>query len=195
MALVKAKMSFYHDEVGTRALDEMFEVQNEQLVSKLEQAGYVQRVEGQALQAFEQTKVLEQEVGKRNALTNEAVSMASHEHNQKTLKDQENFAQVRQQTSHYAVEQEINRLQQAGDNLKAQQLQQTLDQAKQQQQEQNRTQMNQQANQQTKKFSEAMSSMSQVQMEGNTEIAQAEQAGANEASSKPATANAKKANK
>jgi len=137
MALVKAKMSFYHDKVGTRALDEMFEVKNEQLVSELEQAGYVQRAEGEAMQAHEEAKSLQQQVGQVNALTNEAVSMANHEHNQKTLKDQQNFAQVRQQSSHYAVEQEITRLQQAGDTLKAQQLQQTLDQATKGQQSQN----------------------------------------------------------
>jgi hypothetical protein len=192
MALVKARMSFYHDKVGTRALDEMFEVKNEQLAGELEQAGYVQKVEGQALQAFEQTKTLEQEVGKRNALTNEAVSMANHEHNQKTLKDQENFAQVRQQSSHFAVEQEITRLQQAGDTLKAQQLQQTLDQAKQQQQQQQQGQQSQ-ANRQAQQASQAMNAMNQAQTEGNTEVAQAEQAGVNSASEKPATA--KKANK
>jgi hypothetical protein len=191
MALVKAKMSFYHDKVGTRALDEMFEVQNEGLVSELEQAGYIQRVEGEALNAYEQTKTLEQEVGKRNALTNEAVSMASHEHNQQTLKQQETFAQQRQQTSQYHVEQEIARLQQAGDNLKAQQLQQTLDQARQQQQEQNRTQS--QNMNEAQKIARAQSATNQVQTEGNSQIAQAEQAGANEASSKPATA--KKANR
>jgi hypothetical protein len=194
MALVKAKMSFYHDEVGTRAMDEMFEIQSEQLVTKLEQAGYIQKVQGEALTAFEQTKTLEQEVGMRNALTNEAVSMATHEHNMKTLQDQQNFAQVRQQTSHYAIEQEITRLQQAGDNLKAEQLQQTLDQAKQQQQQQDRQNQSQaKMSQEAQQAQKTMSAMNQAQTEGNTEIAQAEQAGANSASQKPATA--KKANR
>lgn len=170
MTLVKAKMSFYHDKVGTRALDEMFEVKNETLVGELEQAGYVQRVEGEAQTAHEDAKNLQQQVGQANALANEAVSLASHEHNQKTLQDQQNFAQVRQQTSHYAVEQEITRLQQAGDTLKAQQLQQTIDEAKQQQSQQARTQMS--------------------QAHAHEEIAQAEQAGMNEASMK-----AKKASK
>jgi hypothetical protein len=193
MALVKAKMSFYHDAVGTRAYDEMFDVQNEQLVSELEQAGYIQRVEGEALNAFEQAKTLEQEVGRRNALTNEAVSLATHEHNQQTLKTQETFQQQRQQTSQYHVEQEIARLQQAGDTLKAQQLQQTLDQARQQQQEQQRSQSQPQNMDEAQKIARAQSAMNQVQTEGNTQIAEAEQAGANEATSKPATV--KKANR
>ena len=124
MTLVKAKMSFYHDKVGTRALDETFEVKSEQVATELEQAGYVQRVEGEALTAHEDAKNLQQQVGQVNALANEAVSLANHEHNQKTLEDQKNFAQVRQQTSQYAVEQEVTRLQQQGETLKAQQLQQ-----------------------------------------------------------------------
>jgi hypothetical protein len=193
MALVKARMSFYHDKVGTRALDEMFEVQNDSLVGELEQAGYVTRVDGSVLNAYEQTKALEQEVGKRNALTNEAVSLATHEHNQQTLKQQESFQQQRQQASQFHVEQEIARLQQAGDNLKAEQLQQTLDQARQQQQEQQRSQSQPQNMDEAQKIARAQSATNQAQMEGNTQMAQAEQAGANEASSKPATA--KKANR
>ena len=96
MALVQAKMSFYHDSVGTRAKDEMFDVQNEQLISELEQAGYIQRAEGEALQAFEAAKSLEQQVGQRNALTNEAVSLAGHEHNQQAAQHQQQFGQMRQ---------------------------------------------------------------------------------------------------
>jgi hypothetical protein len=113
MALVKAKMSFYHDAVGTRAMNETFEVKQESLLNSLEKAGYVQRVEGQELQAFEQSKVSEQEVGKRNALTNEAVSLASHVQNQQTLKDQENFAQVRQQASQAAAQNQSQAQQQS----------------------------------------------------------------------------------
>lgn len=154
MALVKAKMSFYHDKVGTRALDEVFEVQNEQLVGELEQAGYIQRAEGEAVQAHEQAKNLQQQVGQVNALTNEAVSMASHEHNQKTLQDQQNFAQVRQQTSHHALQQEITRLQQAGETLKAQQLQQTLESVE-----------SQRSQQQAQAQSQATSAEEQSQME------------------------------
>ena len=46
MGLVKAKMAFYHDAVGTRAHNEVFEVGSEQTCAELEQAGYVEKVSG-----------------------------------------------------------------------------------------------------------------------------------------------------
>jgi hypothetical protein len=201
MALVKAKMSFYHDQVGTRAKDEMFDVQNENLISQLEQAGYVQRVEGQALQAYEQTKTLEQQVGQRNALTNEAVSLATHDQNQKAAQHQQEVAQIRKQAGQAAVEQEITRLEQAGETHRAEQLRQGLEsqrqQMAQQQQQDQRGLFNsqQQMSEQQRQMVETAeaANMNQAQTVGNTEIAEAEQAAANTANT--AKANAKRANK
>jgi hypothetical protein len=186
MALVKATMSFYQDSVGTKAKDEIFEVQSEQTVSDLEQAGYVQRVEGQQLQAFEQAKSLEQQVGQRNALTNEAVSLASHEHNMQAQQHQQGFAQMRTQAGQAAVEQEITRLEAEGNQAKAQQLRSAL--------ESQRNQMTQQQNQQQGQFASSEASRN-ARMESekmamerqatnqatptNTQQAEAEQAAAN----------------
>lgn len=103
MTLVKAKMSFYHDKVGTRALDEMFEVTSEQLASDLEQAGYVQRVEGEALTAHQENQNLQQQMGEISALANEAVSLATHEQNQQTLAHQKTFEQTRQQVMNHSA--------------------------------------------------------------------------------------------
>lgn len=193
MALVKAKMSFYHDAVGTRAMNEMFEVQNEYLLDELERAGYVQKVEGQALQAFEQAKTLEQEVGKRNALTNEAVSLATHEHNQQAAKTQENFAQMRQTAGQAAVEAEISRLEAEGNTQKAESLRQGLESQRQAQQQQQQAQM-QQENISAKQMEQhqqalAAQNVTQANSAGSSEMAEAEQAAANSA------ARAKKANK
>ena len=50
---VKAKMSFYHDKVGTRAMNEVFQVQDSQALSELERAGYVAKVD---LKSFKKNK-------------------------------------------------------------------------------------------------------------------------------------------
>lgn len=105
MGLVKAKMSFYHDAVGTRAQNEVFEVQNAEICAQLEQAGYIQTVEGQEAQAHQDQQNLQQQVGQRNALTNEAVSLANHVHNQEANAHTQNIAQVRQQQAQQAGQQ------------------------------------------------------------------------------------------
>jgi hypothetical protein len=176
MALVKAKMSFYHDGVGTRAMNETFDVQNENLISQLEQAGYVQRVEGQELQAHEQAKTLEQQVGQRNALTNEAVSLATHDQNQQAAQHQQQVSELRKQAGQAAVEQEITRLEQAGETHKAEQLRSGL--------ESQRQQMAQQQHQDQQGQHNAQ--MAQQQMSETSEAANQAQI---------AKANAKRANK
>lgn len=106
MALVKAKMAFYHDSVGTHANNEVFEVRNEKVCAELERAGYVQKVEGQEAQAHEQRQKLQQEVGKRNGLTNEAVSLANHVHNVEANNHTEQVKQMRQQQASQEAQQE-----------------------------------------------------------------------------------------
>ena len=124
MALVKAKMAFYHDSVGTRAQNEVFEVKSQELCAQLEQAGYVQKVEGQEAQTFQREQELQQQIGQRNALTNEAVSMANHVHNQQANQHQQQVYQMRQQ--------QAQQTQQAQGQAQAQQMQQQSQQAQQQ---------------------------------------------------------------
>ena len=50
MGLVQAQMAFYHDSVGTKAQNEIFEVQNENLCAELESAGYVKKLEADQAQ-------------------------------------------------------------------------------------------------------------------------------------------------
>ena len=47
MGLVQAQMAFYHDLVGTKAQNEIFEVKNENLCAELESAGYVKKLEAE----------------------------------------------------------------------------------------------------------------------------------------------------
>lgn len=128
MALVKAKMAFYHDAVGTRAQNEVFEVNSSQVCQQLEQAGYVQKVEGQEAQAFEQEKQFQQQVGQRNALTNEAVAIANHEHNMNANKHTQNVQQLRQQAAQQAQQQTQQQSMTQG-QAQAQQAPQTNEQA------------------------------------------------------------------
>jgi hypothetical protein len=97
MGLVKANMSFYHDKVGSRAAYEVFEVKNEETCAQLEQVGYVSKVSSEEAQMHQKMLQQQQEVGKRNALTNEAVSLANHVHNLEANKHSENVMQFRQQ--------------------------------------------------------------------------------------------------
>ncbi len=64
MGLVQAKMSFYHDSVGSRAHNEIFEIQNEQVCAELEQMGYVTKVSQEQEQAHQEFKTKQQEVVK-----------------------------------------------------------------------------------------------------------------------------------
>lgn len=105
MTLVKAQMSFYHDAVGTRAKDEVFEVKTEQLANELESAGYVKSVQGQEATAHQEQQNLQQQMGQKQALTNEAVSMAHHVQNQQAAQHQQNVAQIRQQQQQQAQNQ------------------------------------------------------------------------------------------
>ena len=102
MGLVKAKTSFYNDAVGSRAQNEIFEITNEQVCSQLEQQGLVQKVSGQEAQAHQEQQKLQEQVGQRNALTNEAVSMAHHEHNKQAQQDQQVYSQIRKQQAAHA---------------------------------------------------------------------------------------------
>jgi hypothetical protein len=96
MTLVKAKMAFYHDSVGTRAHNEVFEVQNAQTVAQLEQAGYVEKADNQATEAYQQNKASQQEMGQAGQQANDAISQAHHLQNQEANAHQQNVTQARQ---------------------------------------------------------------------------------------------------
>jgi hypothetical protein len=76
---VKAKRSFYHDLVGSRAQGEVFHVTDSTTLKVLEQQGYVEKVDAQANQAEMQKR--QQEMGQAQAQANEAVSKATHDQN------------------------------------------------------------------------------------------------------------------
>jgi hypothetical protein len=124
MTLVKAKMAFYHDAVGTRAHNEVFEVRNQEVCSQLEKAGYVQKLEGQEAQVYEQQQQLQKEVGQRNALTNEAVSLAHHEQNQQANQHHQQVTQMRQQQAQQAQQQQGQTQQATGQTAQQTQMQQ-----------------------------------------------------------------------
>ncbi len=120
MGLVKAQMSFYHDSVGARAHNEVFEVQNEQVCAELEQLGYVQKASAEEVQAHEQQKQLQQQMGQKQALTNEAIATAQHAQNVEANAHTQNVAQLRQQARQQAEQQAQQQTQQNQQNSAAQ---------------------------------------------------------------------------
>lgn len=105
MTQVQAKQSFYHDLVGSRAHNEVFEVQDQATLQTLEEQGYVQRVSGELAQSLNQQKSLEQQMGQAQALTNEAVSMTHHVQNMDANNHTQQLAQEAQQKAQQAQQQ------------------------------------------------------------------------------------------
>jgi hypothetical protein len=97
MGLVQAQLAFYHDSIGTKALNEIFEVKNEQLCAELEQAGYVKKVDGEQAQAHQEQAQRQQEYGQAGQQANEAISQANHLHNQEANRQAQQAQQIRQQ--------------------------------------------------------------------------------------------------
>lgn len=109
MNFVKAKMAFYHDAVGTHAQNEVFEVRDSKVLQALEQQGYVTRVEGEEAQNIERTQQMQQQMGKKQELTNEAVSLAHHVQNKQANAHQQEVSQLRQQQAQQAGQQSEQR--------------------------------------------------------------------------------------
>jgi len=101
-------MSFYHDSVGTKAQNEIFEVKNENLCAELESAGYVKKLEADQAQTHQDFAQLQQEYGKAGAQANEAVSTASHTHNQQANQQAQQAQQIRQQLHQQANQQQAS---------------------------------------------------------------------------------------
>ena len=66
MGLVQAQMAFYHDSVGTKAQNEIFEVQNENLCAELESAGYVKKLEATKPFQWQVILITNKQINKRN---------------------------------------------------------------------------------------------------------------------------------
>lgn len=98
MNKVQAKMNFYHDLTGSRAMGECFEVDN-QTLQTLEQAGYVERSQqthanSEHAQAMQEIESKQGEYGQAQAKANEAVSLSAHEQN---VKANEHTQQLKQE--------------------------------------------------------------------------------------------------
>jgi hypothetical protein len=97
---VEAKVNFYHDAVGSKTVGQVFQVDPE-TCKVLEQAGYVKKVEGQALaehqkaQAEQQAK--QQEYGQAQEQANQIAGLQAHEQHLESLKMTQEFNQARQQ--------------------------------------------------------------------------------------------------
>ena len=79
MGLVQAQMAFYHDSVGTKAQNEIFEVQNETLCAELESAGYVKKLEGEQAQQQAEQQQRQQEYGQQNQQANQQNSQQANQ--------------------------------------------------------------------------------------------------------------------
>jgi hypothetical protein len=82
---VRAKQSFYHDLVGTKAQGEVFTVGDQTTLQALEQSGYVENLQNEANPEFamaqQDAKKRQDEMGQAQAQANEAVSQATHNQN------------------------------------------------------------------------------------------------------------------
>lgn len=108
MAQVQAKQSFYHDLVGSRAMNEVFEVNDQATLQTLEEQGYVQRVSGEMAQAQAKQQQTEKLMGQAQALTNEAVSLAHHAQNMEANNHTQQLAQEAQQRAEQKGESHTN---------------------------------------------------------------------------------------
>src|SRR6476620_7535270 len=93
----QAKVNFYHEALGTRNVGEVFSLANSEAVQKLEQMGYIQKmdnqVHGEMMQARQEAESKQQEYG----------GIAAHEQNIQANKLTQEIAQARQQMTEQGV--------------------------------------------------------------------------------------------
>src|SRR6476469_10516816 len=103
----QAKVNFYHEALGTRNVGEVFSLANSEAVQKLEQMGYIQKmdnqVHGEMMQARQEAESKQQEYGQAQAKANEHVGIAAHEQNIQANKLTQEIAQARQQMTEQGV--------------------------------------------------------------------------------------------
>jgi len=97
----QAKVNFYHEALGTRNVGEVFSLADSEAVQKLEQMGYIQKMDEQVhsetMQARQEAESKQQEYGQAQAKANEHVGIAAHEQNIQANKLTQEMAQARQQ--------------------------------------------------------------------------------------------------
>lgn len=95
---VKAKQSFYHELVGSRAHGEVFQV-DQTTLQALEQAGYIERLDANAESANAQQEAQKRQVemGQAQAQANEEVSQARHNQNMQANQHTQQINQEAQQ--------------------------------------------------------------------------------------------------
>jgi|SRR6476620_3627607 len=97
----QAKVNFYHENIGTRNTGDVFQVSDSSLAQKLEQMGYIQKMDTQVhsemMKAEQELQAKQQQYGQEQAQANEQVSLAAHEQNIQANKLTQEMAQARQQ--------------------------------------------------------------------------------------------------
>ena len=97
----QAKVNFYHEATGTRNMGEVFSLANSESVQKLEQMGYIQKVDSQVhsemMKAEQEIQAKQQAYGQAQAKANENAGMAAHEQNVQSLQQTQQINQARQQ--------------------------------------------------------------------------------------------------
>jgi len=103
----QAKVNFYHEALGTRNVGEVFSLADSEAVQKLEQMGYIQKMDEQVhsetMQARQEAESKQQEYGQAQAKANEHVGIAAHEQNIQANKLTQEIAQARQQMTEQGV--------------------------------------------------------------------------------------------
>jgi hypothetical protein len=97
----QAKVNFYHEAVGTVEQGQTVQIQDSQVAQKLEQMGYVQKVDSQMqsqmTQAQQEAQAKQQEYGQAQAKANEHAGIAAHDQNIQANQATQQFQQARQQ--------------------------------------------------------------------------------------------------
>jgi hypothetical protein len=97
----QAKVNFYHEAVGTVSQGQAVEISDKETAQKLEQMGYVQKVDAQAHSAMakaqQEQQAKQQEYGQAQAKANEQAGVAAHEQNVQANQATQEFNMARQQ--------------------------------------------------------------------------------------------------
>jgi len=99
---VRAKQSFYHDLVGSKAQGEVFTVGDQTTLQALQQSGYVESLQAEA--SSEEAKKRQDEMGQAQAQANEAVSQARHIQN---MQANQHTQQINQEAQQRAQQQNV----------------------------------------------------------------------------------------
>ena len=112
----QAKVNFYHEAVGTVVQGQSVQIQDSQIAQKLEQMGYVQKMDTQAhsemTQAHSETQAKQAEYGQAQAQANETAGTAAHQQNVQANQATQDFARAQKQS---AMNQQANQAQAQAD--------------------------------------------------------------------------------